>query len=199
MCPWHWEPWDWLCGNSPSILFLMVNKEKDQRVLFSKDRRKLISKSKVHVTQTLCDPMDNTVHGILQARILEWVAFPFSRGIFPTQELNPGFPHCRRILYQLSYQGSPSSSQSPRSLLNSRRKVSTSALLYWEPCDTPVTERMFSYWGKGLPRWLTSKESTWQAGDGGWIPGFLTLVGQKVPLEKEGATHSIFLPGKAHG
>ena len=29
---------------------------------------------------TLCDLMDYTVHGILQARILEWVAFPFSRG-----------------------------------------------------------------------------------------------------------------------
>ena len=29
---------------------------------------------------TLCDPMDYAVHGILQARILEWVAFPFSRG-----------------------------------------------------------------------------------------------------------------------
>ena len=29
---------------------------------------------------TLCDPMDHTVHGILQARILEWVSFPFSRG-----------------------------------------------------------------------------------------------------------------------
>ena len=29
---------------------------------------------------TLCDPMDYTVHGILQARILEWVAFPFTRG-----------------------------------------------------------------------------------------------------------------------
>ena len=28
---------------------------------------------------TLCDPMDYTVHGILQARILQWVAFPFSR------------------------------------------------------------------------------------------------------------------------
>ena len=27
---------------------------------------------------TLCDPMDYTVHGILQARILEWVAFSFS-------------------------------------------------------------------------------------------------------------------------
>ena len=29
---------------------------------------------------TLCNPMDYTVHGILQARILEWVAIPFSRG-----------------------------------------------------------------------------------------------------------------------
>ena len=37
----------------------------------------------VKVTQsclTLCDPMDYTVHRILQARILEWVFFPFSRG-----------------------------------------------------------------------------------------------------------------------
>ena len=37
---------------------------------------------KVKVTQlclTLCDPMDCTIHGILQARILEWVAVPFSR------------------------------------------------------------------------------------------------------------------------
>ena len=30
--------------------------------------------------QTLCDPMDYTIHGILQARILEWIAFPFSGG-----------------------------------------------------------------------------------------------------------------------
>ena len=29
------------------------------------------------------------------------------QGIFPTQGLNPGFPHCRQILYQLIYQGSP--------------------------------------------------------------------------------------------
>ena len=29
--------------------------------------------------------MDHTVHGILQARILEWVTVPFSRGILPTQ------------------------------------------------------------------------------------------------------------------
>ena len=29
---------------------------------------------------TLCDFMDYTVHGTLQARILEWVAYPFSSG-----------------------------------------------------------------------------------------------------------------------
>ena len=33
-----------------------------------------------HLCPTLCDPMGSTVHGILQVRILEWVAFPFSRG-----------------------------------------------------------------------------------------------------------------------
>ena len=101
--------------------------------------------SEVKVAQscpTLCNPIDYTVHGILQVRILQWVAFPFSRGssqprdrthfphisgrflpaeppgkpkntgvgslsllqwIFPTQELNQGLLHCRRILYQLSY------------------------------------------------------------------------------------------------
>ena len=38
---------------------------------------------KVKVAQlcpTLCYPMDYIAHGILQARILEWVAVPFSRG-----------------------------------------------------------------------------------------------------------------------
>ena len=39
---------------------------------------------------TLCSPMDcsppgSSVHGILQARLLEWVAIPFSRGILRTQ------------------------------------------------------------------------------------------------------------------
>ena len=41
-------------------------------------------KVKVKVAQsrpTLCNLMDSTVHGILLARILEWVAVPFSRGL----------------------------------------------------------------------------------------------------------------------
>ena len=40
-------------------------------------------KVKVKIAQLfpiLFDPMDYTVHGILQVRILEWVAFPFSSG-----------------------------------------------------------------------------------------------------------------------
>ena len=40
---------------------------------------------------------------ILWARILEWVAFPFSRGSSQPRDL----PHSRRILYHLSHQGSP--------------------------------------------------------------------------------------------
>ena len=33
-----------------------------------------------HLCPPLCDPVDYTVHGILPARILKWVAVPFSRG-----------------------------------------------------------------------------------------------------------------------
>ena len=64
---------------------------------------------KVKVTQsclTLCDLMDYTVLGILQARILERVAVPFSKGVFPTQGSNLGLLHCRQIIYQLSHKRS---------------------------------------------------------------------------------------------
>ena len=52
-------------------------------------------------------PTDYTVHGIFQARILEWVALFLLYAIFPTQGSNPGLPCCRRILYQLSPEGNP--------------------------------------------------------------------------------------------
>ena len=56
---------------------------------------------------TLYDPMHCTVHGILQARILELGSLSLLQWIFPTQGLNPGLLHCRQILSQLSHQGSP--------------------------------------------------------------------------------------------
>ena len=56
-----------------------------------------------------CSPPGSSVHGILQARILEWVAIPFFRGSsWPrnrTQGSNPGLLHCKQILYCLSCQG----------------------------------------------------------------------------------------------
>ena len=52
-----------------------------------------------------CSPPSSPVHGILQARILEWGAIPFSRAIFLTQGSNPGLLHCRQSLYSPSYQG----------------------------------------------------------------------------------------------
>ena len=47
------------------------------------------------------------VHRLLQARILEWVAIPFSKGSSLTKGSNPNLLHCRRILYHLSHQGCP--------------------------------------------------------------------------------------------
>ena len=75
---------------------------------------------------TLRDPMDcslsgSSVHGIFQARVLEWIAISFSKGIFPTQESNLGLPHCRQTLYCLSHQGSPLAS---KGLLNTVSKSS---------------------------------------------------------------------------
>ena len=66
----------------------------------------------VQLCSSLCNPMDyspsgSSVHGILQARILEWIAIPFSRVIFPSQGSNLGLLHCRQILYCLSHEGSP--------------------------------------------------------------------------------------------
>ena len=64
-----------------------------------------LSVQKVKVTQscpTLWDPIDSTVHGILQARILEWVTFPFSRGSSQSRD----WTQVSRIA-GLYHQGSP--------------------------------------------------------------------------------------------
>ena len=63
---------------------------------------------KVKVTQfcpTLCKSMNYKVHGILQNTGVG--SLSLLQGIFPTQGSNPGLPHYRRILYQLSHRGRP--------------------------------------------------------------------------------------------
>ena len=61
---------------------------------------------------TLCNPMDysppgSSVHGDSPGKNTGVGCHSLLQGIFPTQGLNPGLPHGRGILYQLSHQGSP--------------------------------------------------------------------------------------------
>ena len=61
---------------------------------------------------TLCDPMDcslsgSSIHGIFQARVLEWIAISFSSGSSqPRNRTWLGLPQYRQTLYRLSHQGS---------------------------------------------------------------------------------------------
>ena len=60
---------------------------------------------------TLCDPVDcnlpgSSVHGESPGKNTGVNCHALLQGIFPTQGSNPGFPHCRQILYQLSHQES---------------------------------------------------------------------------------------------
>ena len=56
---------------------------------------------------TLCNPMDYTVHRIPQARILEWVAFPFSRGSLPNPVIEPRSPTSQTDSLPAGTQGKP--------------------------------------------------------------------------------------------
>ena len=64
-------------------LFMLDMILNDAKALSFTHENHMYMKVKVKVTQscpTLCDPKNYSAHGIIQARILEWVAFPFSRG-----------------------------------------------------------------------------------------------------------------------
>ena len=112
MCVWRW-------GNEFVCLFVCFNSILIHFFFFTRKHIFLlvvttIQKVKMLVIQscpTLCDPTDCSspgfsVHGILQARILEWVAIPFSRNL-PNPGIKPGpHLHCRQSLYWLSHQGS---------------------------------------------------------------------------------------------
>ena len=131
---------------------------------------------------TLCDSMDYTVHGVFQARILEWVAFLFSRGIFPPQGRNPGLPRCRQILYQLSHKGSPCRKQCRRPGFNPWvRKI------HWRRDRLPTPVFL------GFPCGSAGKESACSAGDMGSIPGLGRSPGEGkgYPLQCSGLENSM--------
>ena len=136
---------------------------------------------------TLCDPMcppGSSVPGILQARTLEWVAIPFSRGSSRPRDQTQVLLHCRRILYHLSHQGSLYNlSNSNHSRTHQIAKVTgqPNGLNYKERQTPPRKVRMQTLFPgadarphtagekqssknvmKGLPRWLSGEESTCQ-------------------------------------
>ena len=93
----------YVCISIPALLL-------SSSVLFFKDKEVV-----AQLCPTPCDPLDcnppgSSVHGIFQARILEWVAIFLLQGIFLIKGLNPCLIcllHWRQILYQLSHWGSP--------------------------------------------------------------------------------------------
>ena len=54
-----------------------------------------------------CSPPGSSVHGDSPGKNTGMGCHALLQGIFPTQGLNPGLPHCRQILYHLSHWGSP--------------------------------------------------------------------------------------------
>ena len=83
-----------------------------------------------------CSLPGSSVHGIFQARILEWVAHFLLQEIFLTQGLNPGLLHCRQMFYHLSHQGSPSGIEKSIGIekaffLVERYKIDTINLFTW--------------------------------------------------------------------
>ena len=60
----------------------------------------------IQLCPALCDPTDYTAHGILQARILEWVPFPFSRDLSNTG-IKPRSPTLQADSLPAEPQGKP--------------------------------------------------------------------------------------------
>ena len=97
----HCETYFWENWSNPIWTITRRKKEKYYNLLRRKYYNlhltgKETEKWKLLSCVWLCDPMGYTVHEILQARILEWVAFPFSTGSSqlrdPTQVLRPKIP-----------------------------------------------------------------------------------------------------------
>ena len=131
--------------------------------------------------------------GILQARVLEQVAMPSSRGIFATRGLNPGFLHCRQILfflcrqilYQLSHQGTWAKIPALSRALSPRQSP---CIETWFPMWWCLEAEPFGIDG------LSGEESICQRGR----PGFSPWV-RKISWRRKWQPTPVFLPGKSHG
>ena len=69
--------------------------------------RAVLSHVQLFVTPKDCSLPGSSVHGDPPGKNTGVGCYVLLQGIFPTPGSSPGLPHCRRILYQLSHQGSP--------------------------------------------------------------------------------------------
>ena len=98
-----------------------------------------LSESESDVAQpgpTLCDPVDcsqpcSSIHGIFPGKNTGVGCHFLLQGIFPTQGLSPGCPHCKQMLYRLSHQRSPCID------------LKVSCLMRWPTCP-PVLQHTLS-------------------------------------------------------
>ena len=100
---------------SPLLMYPWVGagETNNPEMPMGKDKASQMLVVLMKVTQsclTLCDPKNYTVYGILQARILEWVTFPFSMGSSQPRDWTQVSNIPGGILYQLNHQGSPNDS-----------------------------------------------------------------------------------------
>ena len=122
-----------------SIIFFYKNhcKAEDIRYSCHEKKSKSVSCSVVFNSATPWTEAypGSSVYGTLQARILEWIAIPFSREIFQIQGLNLALLHCRQILYCLSHQGSPYSHSMCIHTHTSTHSLLPWILLYYLACE----------------------------------------------------------------
>ena len=121
--------WVFLMGFIWVFLIYFLNRFLSSWVLSESESESEVAQS----CPTLCDPMDcsppgSSVHGILQARILEWVARPFARGSFwPRGSIHVSYISCigKRVYYHEWHLGSP------RKFLEEEIKAQTGSLTFY--------------------------------------------------------------------
>ena len=89
-----------------------------------------------------CSPPGSSVHRILQARILEWVAIPFSRGSSQPSDFEPESPALQANSLPLSYLGSPSLNLG---LPQSSRLESASPNPVFRAVNDPITPHIIAW------------------------------------------------------
>ena len=104
-----------------------------------------------------CSPPGSYVHGNSPGKNTGVGSLFLLQGIFPTQESNPGLPHCRQILYQLPW-GSPNITIDAWNIYFNLFIVTFTGQNFFYPTGLeigwPMVEPISMYIPLGLPQWL---------------------------------------------